>query len=187
MAEKKKSKKRVFYSPEIGIRICDAIMDSHMGLSAICKANPDLPCHAIIRRWLLNHTYPEFSRAYQLAKEWQANNLFDKIIQEVDDLADFIDFNNGFEKGERENSHDIKNRVDAVRLKVESYKWCCARLLPSKYSDYNRVVKEEVGGKAEAQPSLAELDLSKLSRDQLEQLKTIVSVATGNPSGRSKA
>jgi hypothetical protein len=84
------------------------------GLAEVC-AEPDMPGAASVHRWI--NERPDFARRYALAKEAQAERLFD--------LAWAI----ALEAGDEE-------EVRSARLKIATLKWRVARLAPRRFGAF---------------------------------------------------
>ena len=69
------------YDPALAERLCLAIATSTKGLRAICS-KPGFPSRTTVYKWLAE--IPDFANRYARAKEFQAQILFDQII----DIAD---------------------------------------------------------------------------------------------------
>jgi len=86
----------------------------------------------------------EFLKKYQLAKQAQADALFDEILDIADDASSDAYYNS---KGDPIIDFEVVNRS---KLRVESRKWMVGRLNPKKYGDKQEVTVLD-GGKSEAQ------------------------------------
>jgi len=64
------------YDPEFAVLVCERIATTPQSLVKICEA-PDMPGIATTFRWLREH--PDFQEIYTIAKETQAEVLFDLI------------------------------------------------------------------------------------------------------------
>ncbi|CAK9253364.1 unnamed protein product [Sphagnum jensenii] len=110
------------YTSELGDKIALAVSSSHVGLDAICRANPDFPHHLTVREWMIK--IPEFGIKYAKAKEAQAETLVDAILKVIDHPETYID-----DSG--------RERSDAamIRIKVDAFKWQAGKLRPRKYGE----------------------------------------------------
>lgn len=123
------TKKPVKYSPEIGLKICQAISTSEKGLHKLCKQNADFPTVTCIMNWLLDGKHPEFVDQYARAREEQAEFMVESIIDIADDSSRDISVN------ESGNIIENKEFISRARLRVDARKWISAHLKPKKYAD----------------------------------------------------
>lgn len=115
------------YSEEVAELICERIAGGE-GLVKICKSE-DMPHRSTVMRWLFK--YKEFSDRYALAREAQADFLFEEILDISDgDEKDMLLDKDGNPTGKV--NHENINRS---RLRVDTRKWVIARLAPKKYGD----------------------------------------------------
>jgi len=104
------------YTDEMGEAICARLANGE-SLIAIVRC-PDMPCYGTVYGWLKRH--PEFADHYALAREVQADYLFDEA-REVALAA-------------------TPQTVWAERLRFDVIRWMTARMAPKKYCE--RVVAE---------------------------------------------
>jgi hypothetical protein len=71
------------YSPEVGAAICEAIATTPRGLDYLCAARAGFPNPRTVTEWLGAH--PEFRKAYEIAKDRQADLLFFECLEIADD------------------------------------------------------------------------------------------------------
>ena len=115
------------YSLELAELICERVAGGE-GLVKICKCD-DMPARSTVMRWIFK--YKEFSDRYTLAREHQADFLFEEILDISDgDEGDHLLDANGNPTGRA--NHENINRS---RLRVDTRKWVIARLAPKKYGD----------------------------------------------------
>jgi hypothetical protein len=81
MRTKANAEKPTLYSPEIAARVCERIAEGDQSLRAIC-ALPDMPAKATFFRWLTE--YPEFAKAYEIAKGEQIDTQVDETVEIAD-------------------------------------------------------------------------------------------------------
>lgn len=124
---KKKGRPRFPYSDNLADEICEAIASSSKGLDPLCKDNPHWPSRETIYQWLANNT--TFSDKYARAKSRQAEVLVDEIINISDDSSRDTMTN--------ELGVTVSNNAAITRdkLRVDSRKWLCSKLLPRLYGD----------------------------------------------------
>ena len=95
-------------------------------LRKICKA-PGMPDRATVHRWLLSDT--DFCDQYARAREIQAEEIFDEILEISDDSRrDYITGDDGQKRINRE-------AIDRAKLKIDARKWILAKMVPKKYSE----------------------------------------------------
>jgi hypothetical protein len=80
------------------------------GLVEVCS-EPDMPSHTTVYRWL--RTRPEFAEDYAQARQMQADLLFDLAWRIARDARE--------------------QDVVVARLMIQTIKWRCARLRPTRY------------------------------------------------------
>jgi len=107
-----------------------AISTSSAGLRKICSRNQKFPDVSTVYRWLSKNT--EFRERYARAREFQAQALFDEII-EIADKVQLGTVTKVDRHGRKEKR--IADMVDRARLRVDSRKWSLSKLLPKKYGD----------------------------------------------------
>lgn len=118
------------YTEELAIRICTEIAVTTLGLKSLCKINEDFPSHATIFTWLAQNK--EFLDLYTRAKEMQAENIADEMLEIADDGSnDLMKIVKGDITYEQEN----KEVTSRSKLRIETRKWISAKLLPKKYGD----------------------------------------------------
>lgn len=112
-------------SPDLAQAICSRLAEGE-SLRAIC-GSPEMPSLEFVRRWLRDDR--DFAAQYARAREEQAENFAEEIIQIADDGSNdcYVD-----QDGNKVVDHDVIHRS---RLRVEARKWIAAKLLPKKYGD----------------------------------------------------
>jgi hypothetical protein len=112
------------YTAEIGLAICDRLVDGE-GLRAIC-GDPAMPDRATVERWLAR--YEEFRKEYASAREEQADDLFDQVLEIIDDVsADWVE--KVREDGRVVIVADRANLARSI-LRCDVREWVAARLEP---------------------------------------------------------
>jgi hypothetical protein len=110
------------FSPEIGDAICELIADGQ-SLRAICA--PDaMPAKSTVFKWLRDNQ--SFSDQYARAKEAQAENFADELMEIADDAS-------GDVSGELEMPNGVA--VQRSKLRIDTRKWVMSKLLAKKYGD----------------------------------------------------
>jgi len=139
------------FSDKLADIICDRLAEGE-SLRSIC-AEKDFPSTTTVKRWLRGK--PNFCAQYALAREDQADAIFDEIV----DIAD---------KAGR--SEDLT--VDMARVRIDARKWVAGKLAPKKYGD-KTTVESTSTVKVE---HTRRLDISTLSDDQLDALEEALRV-----------
>ncbi|MHA6684487.1 terminase small subunit-like protein [Mesorhizobium sp. A556] len=123
------------FSAETADKICERIADGR-SLRSICE-DDEFPDKATVYRWLAAHE--EFRDQYALARELQADTLFDDILEISDDARnDWMERRGEDDAGWAANGEHIQRS----RLRVDARKWMAGKLRPKKYGD-----KLELGGR----------------------------------------
>ncbi len=124
------SKRPLAYKQAIADIICERIADGH-SLREICSED-NMPAKSTVFRWLL--LKPDFSDQYALAREAQADTLFDEILNIADDGSnDWME-----RKGDDGTALGWKENGEALRrsqLRVDARKWMAGKLRPKKYGE----------------------------------------------------
>ncbi len=119
------------YTPELALKICEAIATSTDSYEKICKSNPDFPHRSNMRLW--RYRSSDFRAMYAQAKADQAELLAEEIIEISDDgSADWIQDKDGNDKLDAEH-------VQRSRLRVDSRKWIACKLMPKVYGDKSEI------------------------------------------------
>lgn len=105
--------------------VCERMADGET-LSAICK-EADTPSRATFLRWVKNDTAR--SKAYQLARQAQADFYFDQIKDIAFDSSEDALVN---QRGTVVANHEFIGRS---RVKVDALKWIASKLDPVKFGD----------------------------------------------------
>jgi hypothetical protein len=137
-----------------------------------------MPDKATVFRWLAKHQ--EFRDQYAIAREGQADALFDEIIDIADDGSnDWMERKNadGQNIGWTENGEALRRSA----LRVDARKWIVSKLLPKKYGE--RITQEHVGANGGPIQTASKLDLDSLSPDERDALREILSRRVGKPTG----
>lgn len=130
------------YTEELAIKICTEIASTTLGLKSLCKLHEDFPSHATIFTWLAQKK--DFLDLYTRAKEMQAENIADEMLEIADDGSnDLMTVVKGDATYEMEN----KEVTSRSKLRIETRKWISAKLLPKKYGDKSQVeMKHSIEG-----------------------------------------
>lgn len=125
------------FAQEIADSICERISDGE-SLRKICT-DEAMPHAATVCRWLAAHE--QFREQYALAREAQADALFDEMLDIADDgRNDWMASQDG-EGNEawRANGEHIQRS----KLRLEARKWMASKLQPKKYGD--KITQELTG------------------------------------------
>lgn len=153
MEPKKRRGRPSAYTDAFADMICEAIANGG-ALYQLAK-QPGWPDSVTIYRWLDRHE--DFRTKYARARERQADLRAEEIVVIADEATDP-------HKG---------------RLQVDARKWQASKLSPKKYGD--RIVQEHQGPDGGPIRTRTEIDLSRLSREQLVALRDIVSAGVDAP------
>ena len=138
------------YSDELALTICERLADG-MSLVEVCRAE-GMPHRSTVFRWLEQH--PSFRDRYARARDFQAESMFDDILNIADDARnDWMERSEDKGRGWIENGESLRRS----QLRVEARKWCAAKLTPRKYGD-----KIEVTGKITA-------DVARMTDEELAE------------------
>lgn len=100
------------YTPEIATQIC-ALIASGKSVRSIVKDN-NFPSSSTIFRWLLDEDKKEFWEQYEKARNIQAEQLFEELLEIADN----------------EEKDVMRNR-----LQIDTRKWYLSKVLPKKYGE----------------------------------------------------
>ncbi len=113
------------YTSELAAEVCSRLMRPE-SLRRICN-DPKMPSRSTVHRWLLD--YPEFRDQYAMARDIQADQYADMILEAAfDTQGDVI----ADEYGNTKPNHEFINRS---RLKMDALKWHASKTAPKKYGD----------------------------------------------------
>lgn len=118
------------FSEELASKICARLMDGE-SLRTICL-DPDMPARSTVHLWLASNS--SFSDQYAIARDRQADTIFDEILDIADDGSnDWMEKRDeeGGNLGWKENGESIQRS----RLRVDARKWMAGKLRPKKYGD----------------------------------------------------
>lgn len=127
----KKTGRPTVYTAAVGRQICQRLADGE-SLRQIC-ADPKMPGKSTVLRWLFEDDKKAFQDQYARAREVQAENWADEILEIADDGA------NDWVERELQNGSSVKvvdhEHVSRSKLRVDARKWLMSKLLPKKYGD----------------------------------------------------
>ena len=130
MKEKKPLGRPSGFKQEIADDICERIADGE-SLRAICSEE-EMPNKSTVLKWLIKN--PDFASQYALAREEQAEALFDEVIDIADDgRNDWMakQTPDGDNVGWLENGEAIRRS----QMRIDARKWMAGKLKPKKYGD----------------------------------------------------
>lgn len=136
------------YTEETADVICERIANGE-SLKAICEEE-GMPDKATVFRWLSANEH--FRDKYALAREAQADALFDDILSIADDgRNDWMERKDAEDEnmGWRENGEALRRS----QLRIDARKWMAGKLRPKKYGeklDIEQKTTHEVGDSVSA-------------------------------------
>lgn len=118
------------YSQEIADELCERIAKGQ-SVRTICK-DAHMPDAGTVYNWLLDKEKKDFFKQYARARNAQAENLFDELLEIADDgTNDFMTIT----KGDVTYNVEDKEVTNRSRLRVDTRKWYLSKVLPKKYGD----------------------------------------------------
>ena len=116
------------FTSEVAEQICERLAEGN-SLRSICEAD-DMPSKTTVFRWL--SAYPDFRDQYALAREAQADTLFDDILDIADDgRNDWMERRGEEDAGWQANGENIRRS----QVRIEARKWMAGKLRPKKYGE----------------------------------------------------
>lgn len=122
------------YTLEMGIRVCEAISESQMGIKKLCLENDWMPSATTIKKWVREDAREKetdkegFATLYARAKDEQADSLVEEMLNIADDKTkDTV----ATEFGESGNAVAVAR----ARLQIDTRKFIAAKLKPKKYGE----------------------------------------------------
>lgn len=112
------------YSQELADAICEKLVNG-LSLRRVC-ASDEFPGISTVMRWLRENE--AFREQYALAREMQADGLFDEIL----DIADSQEGDVYVKDGEEFVNHDA---IQRARLRIDARKWMAGKMRPKVYGD----------------------------------------------------
>ncbi len=129
------------FTEEVAAAILDHLTEGQ-SLRAICRAE-GMPSAATWLRWVAAD--PELVRAYKLARELQADAIFDDVLEIADDARNDWMERHG-QGGEGQGWALNGDHVRRSALRVDARKWMLARMAPKKYGDKLQLDGDGEGG-----------------------------------------
>lgn len=100
-------------------------------LRTICK-DEKMPDISTVMAWILDPEKAQFSEQYRRAREAQAENMFDEILEIADDGSnDYMTITKGDVTYNKEDT-EVTNRS---KLRVNARQWYLSKIVPKKYGD----------------------------------------------------
>ncbi len=115
------------YTPDMGKRICEAVVESGHGLKRTLEADPTLPTYWTVVNWLSVHL--DLAKAIACAREYRLEAMSDELADIADD--------------------DTLDPADR-RIRIDTRKWLLSKLRHKTFGDKLDVTS---GGEALAAPS----------------------------------
>ncbi|GAT33283.1 hypothetical protein TSACC_21696 [Terrimicrobium sacchariphilum] len=129
------------FTPEIAASICEAIASTPRGLDYICGTNEEFPSAKTVHAWLNEHE--DFRKSYVLARERQADLLFDECLEIADNAAQDTIL---LEKNGCEIELPDKEWILRSKLRVDTRMRMAGKLAPKKYGDKQEVTHQPGDG-----------------------------------------
>ena len=162
------------YSDALVDGICERLAGGE-SLVALCR-DATMPGLTTVFRWLADPERQAFRERYALAREAQADRLFDEMLGIADDATNDWMVRNAEKGGPLAlNSEHIQRS----KLRLDTRKWMAARLAPKKYGDKMDVTSggEKLAG-APVHPLTAEERRAALAGELGDVLWYLAQVAT---------
>jgi len=116
------------YTKKMADRICERLANGE-SLRSICE-DKGIPTKTTVFRWLKANE--EFRDQYALAREAQADTLFDDILDIADDgRNDWMERRGEEDAGWQANGENIRRS----QVRIEARKWMAGKLRPKKYGE----------------------------------------------------
>lgn len=118
------------FTTETAEAICEAIASTPRGLDFICETTAAFPSARTVHRWLAAHE--PFRQSYALARERQADLIFDECLEIADDSSGDVKI-----VGRDGEEREVMDAEFAQRskLRIETRKWMAGKLAPKKYGE----------------------------------------------------
>jgi hypothetical protein len=119
------------YTKEIATEICNRLAEGE-SLRKIVK-DEHLPSSSTIYRWLLDERFKDFWEQYEKARNIQAEQLFEELLEIADDGTNDYTEREGSD-GETIEVANSEN-IQRSRLRVDTRKWFLSKVLPKKFGE----------------------------------------------------
>jgi hypothetical protein len=128
--EPQKTGRPTAFTPELAEAVCDAVSTTPRGLDFICETNKAFPSARTVHRWLAAHE--SFRQSYVLARERQADLLFDECLEIADDSSG--DTKIIGRDGEEREVMDAEF-VARSKIRIDTRMRMAGKLAPKKYGE----------------------------------------------------
>lgn len=119
------------FDQDVADQICERIASEAISLRAICQAD-DMPSMTTVFKWL--RETDTFAQQYAIAREAQADLLFDETLEIADDSANDWEERKHF-AGADESPQVNGEAIARAKLRIDTRKWIAAHLRPKKYGE----------------------------------------------------
>lgn len=118
------------YTKDLGKEICLRLSEGE-SLRTICQGE-NMPVISTVMLWVLDENKKEFSEHYRRAREMQAENMFDELLEIADDGSnDYMTI----QKGDKSYNVEDREVTNRSKLRVDARKWYLSKVLPKKFGD----------------------------------------------------
>ena len=164
---------RSAYSEEVVEKVCNHVANGG-SLRALMREDKTIPSYYVLFGWMQEH--PEFEDKWRTARAFNADALFDEILEISNTPVDTI-MTVQRAKGNVETTK--KDAVEHRRLQIESRKWMIEKLAPRKYG--NKITTEISG------PDGSPLQISNISDElRVKALADFIAKTKGLPPPEEK-
>lgn len=130
------------YSEDMAARVCEAVATTPGGLQAILKENGIKITARTIYNWL--QKYPDFRKAFELAREDQAEIIYEEMLEAAKDSSqDMIRDNRGF-------LIPNPSAVQRSRVVVDVFKFALSKLCRRRWGDSTDIKVAELAEQLQA-------------------------------------
>jgi len=118
------------YTDELSNIICARLMDGE-SLRTICR-DEDMPARSTVHLWIANNK--DFSDRYAIARDRQADTIFDEILDIADNGSN--DWLEKFDGDGGNVGYQVNGEaIQRSRLRVDARKWMAGKLRPKAYGE----------------------------------------------------
>lgn len=123
--------KPTFYSQALADSICRRIIGGE-SLRAICNED-GMPATSSVQQWRAENA--AFNEQYTKARQWQAETLFDEILEIADNTQEGVSIK------ENDDGYEVKtsDMLGHRELRIKTRQWILPRIDPKKYGDKAQV------------------------------------------------
>lgn len=119
--------KATTFTQDIADHICRRIIGGET-LRAICNED-GMPTTATVQNW--RHDNSAFNEQYTRARQWQAETLFDEMLE----IADSTEAGEKIEESDEGYKTTTADMLGHRELKIKTRQWILPRIDPKKYSE----------------------------------------------------